>query len=162
MRKGFTLIELTIMLGVVAILSGVLFMGLRTSNYRRYVIDASATIQADLRYAQRRAMTEGRRVGLLFEQSNNRYWLIARNAPSGGLILLRNEPTYLQNGVIIHYQNLSGNQVTFTPRGTAYRAATIRLRAGPGNGRYEQNIVINLGAGRVRLEPETPSRLGQR
>lgn len=137
-NKGLTLLELVIALGLITIVSGGVLMASRGTD-RRHLENASLQLQADLRYAQRRAITEGRRYGVVFEPAQNRYHVILDrpvqtirtvNLPGGVSILETTAP-----------------RIVFLPRGTVTEGFTIILQ----NGRYTQRLTGTVSGGRVRI-----------
>ena len=138
--SGFTLLELTIAMAVIMIVSGGIFLGTRGNNNAYRTLEAAALVlQADLRYAQRRAIMEGRRVGIFFEPAFNRYTLITQSPFS----TIRT--VYLQDGVVL--EETSHPRLMFLPRGTASSAFRITLN----NDMYTQRITATLGGGQVRI-----------
>jgi len=135
---GVTLFELVIALGLLAIVSTGVFMSFR-GNERRDLQNASLILQADLRYAQRRAITEGRRYGIIFEVQNNRYHVVL-NRPRETI-----RTVYFQNGVTLH--ETSHHSLMFLPRGTASRGFRITLHNGP----YSQQLTATVSGGRIRI-----------
>jgi len=142
-RKGFTLLELTIALAIIAIASGGIFLVFRQSP-RRDLENASLQLQADIRYAQRRAIIEGRRI----EVRINRYHYVIRYVNPGG-VFGEIRTVYFQNGV--HIRQTNTNSIGFLPRGTVGGSGTLSLA----NARYEQNLTITVSGGRVEIKPIT-------
>lgn len=147
--------EMTITLAVVMIVSGTVFIYARGDNrdYRE-LQNATSMLQADLRYAQRRAISEGRRIGVwIDERTGTFYHIWASDQPV-------DEPfrtVHLSGGVEVyavrglnHSVGSGGTawgRVMYTPRGTlGGRAGTIYLR----NGRHTQWITINVAGGRAQ------------
>lgn len=150
-RGGFTLLEITIALAVLMIVGVVLFAATGHNRDYRNLYNASRRLQADMRYAQRRAITEGRRIYIHFEHANNRYRLITR--PGVHPI---SEFVYFQNGITF---SLSGpfvfTGVGFLPRGTPVYPRTIYLYNGgqPQRPRYRQRITVIPSGGRTEVYP---------
>ena len=139
---GFTLLELLIALAVIMIVSSGVFMALRTTQ-RRFLQNAMLTLQADLRYAQRRAVTEGQRIEVIFEPVHNRYRLRAVNTLEEIRIV------YLQNGVRL----ITQRTMIFHPRGTIGNPYRIELQAG--NRRYSQQLTTVPSGGRAMISDVT-------
>ena len=135
--KGFTLIELAIVLGIMAIISTGVFVSFRGSE-RRELQNASLALQADLRYAQRRAIMEGRRYGIIFEVQHNRYHIVL-DSPRQTIRTI-----YLPNRVRL--LEVSGPSLMFLPRGTASSGFRITLHNGP----YSQQLTATVSGGRIR------------
>lgn len=136
--RGFTLIELVIVMGLIIIVSMGVTFSVRGNNYR-VLHNASLALQSDLRYAQRRAITEGRRHGIVFERVSNRYHIVLNHPRE----LIRT--VYLPRGVII--QDITANQLMFLPRGTASSGFSITLA----NGNYRQELTATVSGGRIRV-----------
>jgi len=138
---GFTLLELIIALGVIAIVSGGLFLAFRQTE-RGALQNAALILQADIRYAQRHAVIEGRTVRILFQPIPNNY-VVDRGQ-------MNSRSVYFENGVRV----TSSLEIHFLPRGTPGGGSTIQLRSQRG---YQQNLTIVGSGGRVRINPiQTP------
>ena len=151
MKAGFTLMELTIALGIMLLLSGTAlaaFSGIQ----RRTLHHASLELQSTLRTAQRLALAEGRRHRVVINEYEN--WYELRTVlPHFQTELLRR--VYFPEGVTITQFNRSHEnlpRVDYLPRGTATTAFTIRLELG----RYSQEMTGTVGGGRVALDPVVP------
>jgi len=141
-NKGFTLLELLIALAIISIVSGGIFLAFRQSP-RHNLESAVLQLQADIRYAQRRAIIEGQRVDVHIDLMENRY-RIRLHGPNG-IETIRT--IYLQNGVSILQTNTV--RIEFLPRGTprGESPGTVELI----NGRYRQYLTIIPSGGRVRI-----------
>jgi len=138
---GFTLLELIIALGIVAIVSGGLFLAFRQTE-RSALRNAALMLQADIRYAQRRAITEGRTVRILLEprpgHDRDRY-VVNRGQRDSRIV-------YFENGINIMFRQ----EFHFLPRGTpGGDLYTIVLRSE----RYQQNVTVGPVGGRVDISP---------
>jgi len=139
--SGVTLLELVVVLAVIMVISGAVFIGTsgNTNDYRN-LHNASIILQADIRYAQRRAVTEGRRFGIQLQPQLNRYSIISLYP-----FFEIHRTIYFRDGVTLRPTNFPDNTIMFLPRGTINRAGTVELR----NGRYSQNLTATVGAGRI-------------
>ena len=135
---GLSLLELLIALAILVIAATGIFFAFRQTD-RRVLQNASLMLQADLRYAQRRAMAEGRRVGISFEPARNRYRIMAFDSYE----VIRT--VYFQDGVRLRHN--SGPHLYFLPRGTASSGFRIRLS----NGRYWQELTATVSGGRIKI-----------
>ena len=144
-KEGLTLIELVVVLFIITIAAGGLMLGNRRGNmdYRnlRY---AAYMIQTDLRYAQRRAIMEGRTFEVLFNRGLGNYSIIQRTP----IVILRT--VYLRKGVeIMGFTHIGEPVLGFHPRGTPMRATTLTLASGI----YTVNITVTPSGGRVKVYP---------
>ena len=144
--SGLTLFELIIVLGIIAIVTTGIFVSMR-GNEQRALENASLALQADIRYAQRRAIMEGRRIGINFSPANNSYSIMTQR-PTTTI-----RTVYLQSGVVL--VETSHDQLMFLPRGTASSAFRITLR----NDAYWQRITATLSGGQVRIHDITREAL---
>jgi Tfp pilus assembly protein FimT len=147
--NGLTLIELTIAMAVLMVVVGTVLIGTRgNNNDYRALHNAALVIQADMRYAQRRAVMEGRRVHVIFRPSSNSYQIYKRRPY---IYIIRT--VYLENGVNLVGTSFPGtpHRINYLPRGTASAAGTITLS----RGRYLQDITTTVSGGRVEIKPIT-------
>ena len=157
-RNGLTLLELIIALSIIMAVTGGLFIAFRQPE-RQHLENAALQLQADIRYAQRRAIAEGRRFRVEFTRSTNRYRIMALR-PDEELRVV-----YFQNGVRLDFP--ISHHLEFLPtRGTPgdsslnvparYRpeggSVTIRLETR----RYFQEISIVPSGGRADIKPIEP------
>jgi Tfp pilus assembly protein FimT len=139
-NNGVTLLELVIVLAITMVVVGAVFIGARVNNNDyRALQNAAVMIQADLRYAQRRAVMEGQRFGVHFEPHHNRYHIVTMNP----VVFHR---TVNLHGVNLRETNYPNNRVMYLPRGTAI-PGTIVLT----NGNFRQEITTTLSGGQVRI-----------
>jgi Tfp pilus assembly protein FimT len=145
-KLGFTLLEIVIILGILSILSVGVFVSIRGgSSERRALQNASLALQADIRYAQRRSIIEGRRYGVIFELVNNRYRVVS-DMPRRTI-----RTVYMENGVTLLFISGGHNQVFFTGRGTPTHSFTILLITNS----FMQQLTIVPSGGRVRVSDIT-------
>ena len=144
-KGGYTLLELTITLALIVIVAGTVFMSLRRQE-RRALYNAAYQLQADIRYAQRRALISGRRVEVEFSRLYNRY--IIRYERDCRTELLR--VNLRGTGVQINSPN--NLNVNFLPRGTISEGFTIVLESG----RYRRSLTTTVSGGRIELRPTVP------
>lgn len=136
-----TLLELTIVMAIVMILSGGVFLSLRQTA-RRALENASLQVQADLRKVQRRAVMEGRTHGISFLSANT-YRLYVYTP----VRMYTSEIITLPPGVRFDFPP---QRLTFTPRGTSGNNFTVRLRTSTD---LLQRITVTVGGGRVHIYP---------
>ncbi|MCL1862602.1 MAG: type II secretion system GspH family protein [Defluviitaleaceae bacterium] len=145
MNKGITLIELTLAMAIVVTALAIVISASGRNNDYRSVYNAARILQADMRYTQRRAVTEGRRFYVFFELENNVYHIGTR-AP-----VVYYHTKELPYGVIFSPTsfNQNGNLAGFLPRGTPSQAGTIALQ----KGRYRRRLTVTPAGGRVEIQP---------
>ena len=145
-RKGFTLIELVIVFGIIAILGGTTLATTRGIQ-RRTLNNASLALQADMRRAQQMALIEGRRWRVQFDQQNNRY--IVHPVPRLSALPEEIREVHLPSGVTIDFINSphAGTFLEYLPRGTTSSGFRVDLR----NGVYVQRITATVSAGRIAI-----------
>jgi Tfp pilus assembly protein FimT len=143
-HNGVTLLELTIAMAVLMVVVGAIFIASdENNNDYRILHNASLSLQADLRFAQRLAVIEGREIGFEFQPARNRYRMI-KFSPTEIFDFV-----YLQNDVEFCDSFLQTFRVTYRPRGTPTNSRTIALT----NGIYRQEITIVPSGGRVEIKP---------
>jgi len=140
--KGFTLLELTIAMAVVLVVMGGIFLGVRANNRDEYraLYAAALTLQADMRYIQRRAIMEGRGFDIHFDTVHNRYTL----ASTMPFSIIRH--VYFEDGINLAGTTALGNRSGYTARGNlSGRSFSITLIGSV----YTQPITVTLSGGQV-------------
>ena len=146
--RGFTLLELAIVLAVISIVGGGLFLVFRQSP-RRDIENAALQLQADIRYIQRQAIAEGRRYRIELNRGTNSYRILAVSPYAADIELWS---ANLKNNVrfsIVNSRNTADSifNISFLPRGTVAGATTVTLI----NDYYELQLTVNVGNGRVDI-----------
>ena len=138
-RKGFTLLELIVSLGVLAIVSGVIFFVIsrRDTSYRE-IMSATYLLMADIRYARQRAIIDGEDVEIVFYGMENRYTI--RYFSSWKII---REVRLPDNVWFMHSSDLKYH---FRPRGTPSVGFTIDLCTV----HHRMSVSVVASGGRVR------------
>ena len=150
MTRGVTLLELSIAMAIMLVVVGAVVVGVNPNNTNyRNLNNASRRMQADLRYAQRRAVTEGRSVDVVFQPQHNRYYIRYHHRELYESARIRT--VYFQNGVRFLHNNAANFTVRYTQRGTVYGSTTIWLSNGEGSNRHVQRTTINVSGGRVHV-----------
>jgi len=142
-KKGVTLVELLVVLAVISIgLSAVSVTA--AHNSLRELTAAANEVQAGLRFAQRQAVTEGRRYQVFFPHNLNGYRV---QRADGEALLITDviKEKVFEGNVVLVGTTAVHSAVTYTPRGTTGDACTITLR----NNEYTLELTVNLGSGRV-------------
>jgi prepilin-type N-terminal cleavage/methylation domain-containing protein len=138
-QNGLTLIELAIVLAVISIVSAGVVMSFRQVD-RRLLNDTSIKLQADFRYAQRRAIMEGHKFGIEF--ASNSYKVVTLGVRMEHVELKTVE---LPDGV--RFIRYTEPFLYYLPRGTISEGSRILLN----KGRYNQELTTTLSGGRVRI-----------
>lgn len=141
-ETGFSVIELVIVLAVVMII-GVIIIPYGSAE-RRYIRNAAVTMQADIRYAQRMAITEGKRYQVKFNELLNKYTVQYEIA--GTIHYKVTKEVFLQDGVSI--KSVNTDFVEYGPKGTNNKAFTLVLQ----NDTYSISLTANIGAGRIAIK----------
>ncbi|MFQ5770584.1 MAG: prepilin-type N-terminal cleavage/methylation domain-containing protein, partial [bacterium] len=74
-QKGFTLIELIVIITIIGILSYIAVANFSDSNSQVQYGTLIRKIATDVRFAQQLALTEGMSTHVYIDQANNRYYL---------------------------------------------------------------------------------------
>jgi prepilin-type N-terminal cleavage/methylation domain-containing protein len=129
-RKGFTLIELIVVITAVAVLTGVVGVNVQHTNEQTTLFNAANKALADLSYAEEVAMTTHRRVDFIVNASANRYEVKYNNDGSYVKSSLNPEEdlvvqlgTGMYSGVTIT-SSATGSGLSFMPWGEPYRNGT--------------------------------------
>ncbi|MCL1846250.1 MAG: prepilin-type N-terminal cleavage/methylation domain-containing protein [Defluviitaleaceae bacterium] len=142
-RAGVTLLELTIALAIFSIIAGVILVELTSDAAdRRALQNAAVRLQADMRYAQRRAVMEGRIIYVNFYAEYNRYSIYYEVFDPIRTVDM--DVNLFSAGFGPHN---AWNETHFLPRGTSGRSGTIALR----NGNLEVQITVLISGGQVRI-----------
>ena len=137
-RKGITLAELIVTLGVLTVILGVVFFVVsRRDGSHREILATADQLMSDIRYARQRAIMEGEIIQIVFQGSNGRY--IIRYF--SGLTVIREG--YLPDSVwFVHNRDRFYH---FRPRGTPSSGFSIYLRSA----QHELTLSVVGSGGRV-------------
>jgi prepilin-type N-terminal cleavage/methylation domain-containing protein len=165
-RKGFTIIELAVVLGIIAILAvvstvavGNIIDGLRLSN-------AAEKLAADLRYAQSMAHTTATWVGVSFEVDPlNQYTIYTTDGTTDVTV---ENPARLGSNFVVNVNTdfgvtmivasmVGSNKVEFSPLGTPYIDKDGLLMVQEGliilsRGSANREVRITTNTGRIFIQ----------
>jgi prepilin-type N-terminal cleavage/methylation domain-containing protein len=123
-RKGFTLIELIVVITAVAVLTGVVGLNMHHTNEQTTLFNAANKALADLRYAEEVAMAEHLQVNFIVDANANRYEVqyadgtpVKSSLSGEDLIVQLGEGMY--SGVTIT-SSVTGGTLSFMPWGEPY------------------------------------------
>ena len=134
-ERGFTLIELMVVIIIVAVVAGLTLGGINSSGYQ--LKSRAHTLKAHMMQAKLEAVKRDLNV------------TIAINGTNDGYVVTDSAATII---TVINYMNkftFTGNNTVFTPKGTANSNSITIVGKGTTNSEY--TISIN-NIGRVRLE----------
>jgi len=138
MKSGFTLLELIVTVALIMAVAGTVMTG-KHYNDERILRNAVLVLHADIQYAQRKAVTEGRRTGIQFDAENNRYHVMT-NEPEFQIF----RTVMFSGGVELLSSTHERERITYLPRGTG-NPGTLMLR----NGQFTQRITTTFSGGQV-------------
>lgn len=72
-RKGYTLFELIMVIGIISVFTGVVHLEFEETHRKARVMNAATQALADLRYAQQMAMTQRQPVDFIVDVAGNTY-----------------------------------------------------------------------------------------
>ena len=139
-RKGFTLAELIITLGVLALIMGAIFFTVsRRDTSTREIMAAADILMSDIRYTRQRAIMDGQRVAIAFDGATGRY-TIYYAAP---VRIIRQG--YLPEGINFTHGNIRA--LHFRPRGTPSSGFSVSIRSE----HHSLTLSVVGSGGRVRI-----------
>jgi len=144
-EKGFTIIELVIVMAIMVIIGGVAFTGF-IPRERRELEQTAIYIATDIRHIQEMAIQTNSAHFISFFPIANTYETSIQEGHTLRVLTRRrlvNQDIALVTGV------LGGvSQFKFTPRGTVTPAGRIIIQSQ----NYSIEMTINLGSGRVHIQ----------
>jgi len=158
-QNGFTLIELTVVIVIVGILSYAVVANYTESHERLQINAITLKIASDVRYARDLALTEGRGSRVYIDLTNNQYYLkwddesYMQNPMGGGDFVVPLGTPGEFGSVQITSTAFSGGRLDFgtsgSPRnaGSSFSGELILVSLN-----NEKKIVITANTGFVRIE----------
>ena len=139
-RKGFTLAELIVTLGVITIVMGAIFFAISSrDSSRREILAAADLLMADIRYARQRAIMDDALVEIAFYGASDSYSIRYhyRRLPIRSVCL--------PDGIWFAHSNRREHH--FRPRGTPSSGFSVTIRS-----EYHRLTLSVVGSGgRVRI-----------
>ena len=147
MKRGFTLVELMIVIAVIAIISAIAAPNFTTYMAQRRLNGAARMVMSDLMAARQKAVTQNNQFRVIF--SGNQYTILDDDdndgtVDGGETTEVRNVQTDYHDVTI---SSVSANPI-FYPRGTASGCTVTLASSGTGSNKYVK-VALN---GRVIID----------
>ena len=115
--KGFTLIEVMIVVGIISIVSAVALYGWRGYQDNANLKTAAAEVMSDIASCKKRSVSDGINYCIQFTDGTPNYTINATSCGAPTQTQAKNI-TSLGSGLTISNTNFNSDQVIFQPRGT--------------------------------------------
>ena len=122
-KKGFTLTEILIVIGIFAVLVGIIVPVFRVYQPTLQLSGTVRDLVVDLRYAQQLSVTEQVNHGVRFSVADNDYQII-KHGETEEVLLSKELP---ETVVFYEINGLIDNQAVFNPYGAVAEAGSIAL-----------------------------------
>ena len=126
LRKGFTLIELMIVIAIIGILSAVALFGWRGYQDNVNLRTAARDVVTDISACKQRAVSEGVQYCMQFTDGSPNYSINTSSCGAPTQTQAKNLTSF-GSGLTISNTNFNSDQVYFLPRGTLSSTGTIVL-----------------------------------
>ena len=143
-NKGFTLIELMVVIGIISLLLGLSINGINSLLQWSKLNRAAALLSSKLKDAQSRAFYEGVWYKIDFWESLNRYRIYKQTELIDDIIL---------EDIDLFNSNYTDDKVYFYPNGVPSMGGTVTLKNSRGKILY---VIMTPVTARVRISPDPP------
>ena len=142
--KGYTLIELMVVVGIISLLLGLSLNGLYNLIQWNKLNTAAALLSSELKNSQSRAFYEGVYYKLQFWSSLDRYRIYKQTELIDDIIL---------EDIDLFSTNFTDNNLYFYPSGVPSMGGTVTLKNKSGKILY---VIMTPVTARVRISPDPP------
>ena len=142
--KGFTLIELMVVIGIISLLLGLSINGINSLLQWSKLNRTAALLSSELKNTQSKAFYEGVYYKLQFWPSLDRYRIYKQTELIDDIIL---------EDINLFNTNFTDNNVYFYPNGVPSMGGTVTLKNKRGKVLY---VIMTPVTARVRVSPEPP------
>lgn len=146
-RRGFTLVELAVVIAVLAVVSAVAIPRFASASARSRLDAAAARVVQDIAITASSAQAVGADRQLVFDSSTDEYLLVGVRTRGGGMFrsVKLGDPPYETNVVSATFDGAP--LLTLNGYGVPETAGTIDLAVG----RYAKRILLNAGTSAVQV-----------
>ncbi len=143
-NKGYTLIELMVVVGIISLLLGLSLNGLYNLMQWSKLNRAAAILSSELKNTQSRAFYEGVYYKLQFWPTLDRYRIYKQTELINDIIL---------EDIDLFNTNFTANNLYFYPNGVPSMGGTVTLKNKSGKILY---VIMTPVTARVRVSPDPP------
>jgi len=125
-QNSFTLIELLLVVGILALMAGMSMPALRTYQASFEVNSLGRDLAVDLRYAQQKSVTEQVNHAVVFDDADT-YSIVKKGTPDEII-----ETKNLSSGIDFYEVNFSGDYAEFNSCGAAKESGNVVIKDNTG------------------------------